>query len=173
MVNPRFKFAVATAASAVFTAASACGLLLDFVVKLALGNRVRFRQRGVAVHVDLCESELRLCLAQLTLRLLKGRLERAGIDLEQDLPLLNLRTFAIILADEIPVRLGLNLRVHVSVKCANPFTGYGHITLRSAYDRDLHRWTGAGGRSIHVVSASREHCTTKNHCTRKDREQTP
>ena len=64
--------------------------LLDLVVQLALRNRARFRQRGVAVHVDLCQSELRLCLAQLTLRLLKGRLERAGIDLKQDLPLLNL-----------------------------------------------------------------------------------
>ena len=51
---------------------------------------MRFRQRGVAVHVDLCESKLRLCLTQLTLRLLKGRLKRARIDLEQDLPLFNL-----------------------------------------------------------------------------------
>src|SRR5580704_4764803 len=123
---------------------------------------MRFRQRRIAVHIDLCQSELRVCLAQLTLRLLKGRLERAGIDLEQYLPLLNLRTFAIILADEIAVCLRLNLRVHVAVKGAYPFTRYWHIALRGAYDCDLHRWTGRGGRSIYMVSTSREHCTTEN-----------
>ena len=65
-------------------------LLLDLVVELASGNRVSFRQRRVAVHVDLGESELRLRLAKLTLRLFKRRFKRARIDLEQDLPLLNL-----------------------------------------------------------------------------------
>ena len=113
-------------------------LLLDLVVQLASGNRTRLGQRRVAIHVDLGQSELRLRLSQLPLRLSKRRLKRARIDLKEDLILLDLRAFAIILANQVSVRLRLNLGVDVAVERSNPLPGHRHIGLLSLDDCYFH-----------------------------------
>ena len=116
-------------------------LLLNFVIKLASGNRTSFSQWGITVHIDLGESQLRLRLTELSLRLLKRGLKGTRIDFEEDLALLDLRTLAVILADQIPICLRLNLRIDVAIERANPFTGHRYIGLLSLDNRHLHwRW---------------------------------
>ena len=113
-------------------------LLLDLVVELASGNRMRLRQRRVAIHVDLRERKLRLRLPKLALCLFKRRLKRPRIDLEQYLALFHLRAFAIILADQVAVRLWLYLSIHVAVECAHPFAGQRHIARLHLHHTHFH-----------------------------------
>ncbi len=102
-------------------------LLLNLVIELAPGDGAGFSQRRVAVHVDLGEGELCLSLSQLSLRLLERSLKWTGIDLEQNSALFDLRTLAIILANQVSVGLRLDLSVDITIERAHPLTVYGHI----------------------------------------------
>jgi hypothetical protein len=72
---------------------------------------------------------------------LEGGLKGTWIDFEEDLALLDLRTLAVVLANQIPVRLRLDLSIDVAIERTNPFTGDRHIGLLSLDNRYFHcRW---------------------------------
>lgn len=132
------------------------GLLLNLVIELATCNCVRLGQWSVAVHIDLSERQLRLRLPQLSLRLLKRCLKRTGIDLEEDLILLDLRTFAIILADQVTVRLGLDLGIDIAIEGAHPLPRQWHIALLGLYDRHFHCRPGSRSCGTDAATATCE-----------------
>jgi hypothetical protein len=63
---------------------------------------------------------LRLRLFQLPLRLIERGLKRTRIDLEQQLALRDLGTFAIFLANKVAAYLRLDLCVYVPIERSNP-----------------------------------------------------
>ena len=128
------------------------GLLV--VVKLRLGDGALFGERGVTLDVDLREAELRLCLAELalglpdlTLGLLEDGLEGAGIDLEEDLALLDGGAFLVELANEVAGDLRLDLGVGVAVEGTDPVAGERDIFLLDGDDTDGHGSHGGGVRA--------------------------
>src|ERR1700733_5775917 len=118
-------------------------------------------QGGVSVHVDLREAELRLRLPQLTLGLVEGRLKWTRVNFEKDLVLLDLRTFTIILANQVAVRLRLDLRVDIAVKRSNPLSGHGHIPLICLDYSDRHRSRRGGTSRGFDLVAPREQASAK------------
>jgi hypothetical protein len=100
-----------------------------FGVKLALRNGPFLDQGGVAFHIDVGQIELRPCLGQLPFRLVERRLERSGVDFKQHITLVDVGAFLVVLADEIPAHLGLNLGVYVALQGRNPFGVDGHVHL--------------------------------------------
>src|SRR5258708_13064587 len=87
------------------------GLLLYFVVELALSYGMRLGEGRIALYVDVGQGKLRSRLRQLTLRLIQRCLKRPGINLEQDLPALYDGPFAVILFVHLTGYLSLNLRI--------------------------------------------------------------
>src|ERR1700730_10534365 len=124
----------------------ALSFLLRVVVELALGDSACFGERRVAVDVDYRELELRLGLLylalglrKLSLGLIKRGLKWAGVNLEQDLTLGNLRAFFVILLYQVSRRLGLNLGVHETVQRPNPFAGQRYVRGLDLNYSDGHR----------------------------------
>jgi hypothetical protein len=110
------------------------GLGLQIVIQLALRNGLRLGQRGIARHVlrglsqlSLRLYHLRLGLRQLSLALIERGLKWARIDLKQQLPLGNDRSFPVILANQVARNVRLDLRVHVAVHRGDPLAGESDI----------------------------------------------
>ena len=119
-VQPRFSCAVSTAASCACTRGLVRRLRLQIVVQLRPRDGARFRQRRIALGVDLGQLQICLRLGQLALGLVERCLEGPGIDLIQDLPLAHLRAFFVVLPDQIAGDLGLDLRVDIAIEIGHP-----------------------------------------------------
>jgi hypothetical protein len=105
-------------------------------IKLALRNGACPRERSIALQVDLCEAALSLRLGELSFRLLNLCLclidsgpKCTRVDLKENLILGDRRTFPVILADQIPAYLRLNLRVDKSIESAGPIAGERLVVL--------------------------------------------
>ncbi len=120
---------------------------LGLVVQGALGDSMSLSQWGVALDIDLSElhlslglSKLSLGLVQLSLRLVERGLERPRIDLKEDLVLVDLAAFGVVLPDEAAGYLRLYLRVHISVGSRHPAAddrdrlggGSGHLDRKGS-----------------------------------------
>ena len=68
-------------------------------------------------------------MRELCFGLIEQRLERAWINLEEDLPFADRRTFFVVLLDEISRYLRLDLRVLVPVHGSHPFLKNGNVLL--------------------------------------------
>ena len=139
-------------------------IVLHGVVKILLGDRMLFSERGIAVFVELGLVLvrfgarqlrfglliLRLSLLQLAVRLskLSPRLVRRclkgpRIDLEQQLALFDERAFRIVLREEVPSDLCPNGGVHHSVQGSDPLAVDRDFILLYRDDFDVgSRWLG-------------------------------
>ena len=97
---------------------------------------------------------MRLGLPELPLGLLQGCFKRSRINFEKDLVLLDLRTFAIVLADEVSVGLGLNLGVDISIERADPLSCHRYVALLGLYNGNFHLLCRTGMRGGDVLSAT-------------------
>jgi hypothetical protein len=70
-----------------------------------------------------------MLLASCACALIECGFERARINLEQHVALMDRRALTIVLADQIARNVRLDLGIHVAIERGNPFAGYGHISL--------------------------------------------
>ena len=125
-------------------------IVLRGVVEILLRDGLLLGERDVAVHIELGSvlirlgrRELRFRLSQLRLRLrqlsvglrelslglIERGLKRPRIDLKQQLPLLDERTFGVILLQQIAGHLGLDGGVYHAVERADPLAVDRNIFL--------------------------------------------
>ena len=107
---------------------------------------------NIALHVQLGVRHLRLSLRQLSFGLIKHGLKRTGIDLKEELTLLDECAFVIILANQVTAHLRLNLRIDVAFERSHPLALNRHILLNDRRDFDDRWWRR--GCSPHVAIAA-------------------
>ena len=122
------------------------------IVQLALRNGVRLRLGNIPLHIQLSGAELRLGLGKLGFGLIQHGLKRTGINLKQHIALVNQGTFAIVLLNEVPRHLGLDLGVDVAVQRRDPFAVEGDVLLYNL--GDLHHRRASGRRRLGVPAPS-------------------
>ena len=123
-----------------------------FCVKLALGNGPLLDEARVALHIDVCQIELRPCLGQLPLRLVEHRLERPRVNLKQHIALVDVGAFLVVLADEVAAYLRLNHGVDVALQGGNPFGVDGNVHLDRLHHPHRHGRTGGGGLRLRTAA---------------------
>ena len=103
---------------------------LNRIVEILLANRLLFGQWNIAIHVELGLDlirfglrELLLGIGELRFGLIECCLKGSRIDLEQRLALPDVGTFGIVLSEQIPSHLRLNLGVDHPIQGADPLLG--------------------------------------------------
>jgi hypothetical protein len=122
------SFACSSAARADSTAALFARLAW-MVVELFLAHRPGFRERRVAVHVELRLAERRLRLRELAGGLIDLRLEFPRVDLKQQLVRHHDLPFVVIAREDVTAHLRADHRVVVPVRRADPFAVDRHRLL--------------------------------------------
>src|SRR3984885_14690404 len=125
---------------------AACGhgrfggqLRLRVSLELASRNGIRLGFRDVATDVERGIAELCLCLCELRLRLVQHGLEWTRIDLKEHVVLMDQGTFPIILLDQVPADLRLNLRVDIPIERRHPLAIDADVPLDHPCDLPLRR----------------------------------
>ena len=80
-----------------------------------------------------------LCLREIASRLIHGGKEPSGIDLEQQVALLDEATFRVCAAKEIAGHLRAYLRVHHAFRRADPLAIHRNVSLDDLRDLDFRR----------------------------------
>ena len=101
--------------------------LLQGVVQLLAADGAGFHQRGVAFHVQLVFFQRGFILFQSPLGLVQRCLERAGINLEKHLALLDISAVPVILGKEVSRHLGADFGIFRAAQGAHPFLPDGNI----------------------------------------------
>ena len=125
-----------------FGDACACAqIAANGVIQILFGNRVLFRQRPYPGQIGLGCNGAGLLLGQVAPGLVQGGpglidrgLEGAGVNFKENLPLLHLLAFLIVLADQIPGHLRPDDRIDRTVQRSDPLPVDGHIPLRNLDD---------------------------------------
>lgn len=110
--------------------------------KLATGNRIRHRFGDVAFDVEHGVFELCFGLCELGFRLIQHGLKRSWIDLEEDVVYVDEGTFAIVLLDQVPGDMWLDLCVDIPIQRGDTLAVDTHVPLSHAYDLHLRRGRG-------------------------------
>jgi len=112
---------------------------LHSVVEGFLAQRLFLGQRRVTLYVQLGLGELRLVLREFRLGLIQRGLERARINLKQQIALRDLAALRVVLRQQVAGDLRADLRVHVSIQRADPLLEDRHIPRGKRDDLHLRR----------------------------------
>ena len=93
LVQLRLSFACSTAAFAAARPSPRPPIRLDGIVQFLPADGSLLGQRGITLHIQLRFQELGLRFRQISLSLIQCRLELAGIQFEQEIALLDERSF--------------------------------------------------------------------------------
>ena len=116
---------------------------LDLRIKLALSDGSRLRQRRVSLDIEPRLAKLRLRLRELALCLIECGLERTRVDLKEYIALSHNRSFFVVLPDDVPGNVRLDLRVYVPVQYCHPFAVDRRVLLHNRgdfYDQWRRNW---------------------------------
>ena len=117
-------------------------LHLRVILELTAGNGVRLGLRNIAFDVESGVLKLCLRLRELGFRLVQVGLEGARIDLKENVVLVNEGPFPIILLDQVPRDMRLDLRIDISIQCGYPLAVEADIL--PDYAGDLYLWGPRG-----------------------------
>jgi hypothetical protein len=98
-------------------------------LELASRNGIRLGFGNVAFDVERGIAELRLSLRELGFRLVQHRLKWTRINLKEHVVFMNEGAFRIILLDQVPADLRLDLRIDIAVERRHPFAIDADIPL--------------------------------------------
>ncbi len=106
-----------------------CELGLDFGIELSLCNGLLLSERSIALYVERRSAQLGLRPGKFSFGTVKSSLEGSWVYLEQDLSFADIRSFFVVLADDVAGHLRPYLSVDVTIQGRHPFTLQWDVTL--------------------------------------------